>query len=106
MNGFVFTPDRMLVAIEPSQELNEDGVPSTTTPAPRPVAKPQAVAKLTSITKPINVLQLAKARLREVEREIKRLRALEGERDELRRVIDAATNKPRAVVRDITAARG
>ncbi len=58
-----------------------------------------------SVEKPLNVVKAAKARLRDVEREIKKLRALEKERDELRRLLDAATNKPRAVVRELSAAK-
>ena len=46
--------------------------------------------------RPINVVRLAKQRLREVEREIKRLKALETERDELRRLLDAAKAPARA----------
>lgn len=54
---------------------------------------------------PPNVLKLARARLRAVESEIRRLKKLEAERDELRRLIDAATNKPRAVVRELPTKR-
>ncbi len=57
-------------------------------------------------TKPLNVLKAAKARLREVERDLKRLAKLEVERDELKRLIHAAENKPCAIVRDIAAKRG
>lgn len=50
---------------------------------------------------PADVIKLARARLRDVEREIKRCKALEKERDQLRRLLDAADNKPRAVVREL-----
>jgi hypothetical protein len=50
-------------------------------PAPKPAPK--------------NVLALAKARLREVKTELRRLKALEKEKGELERLIAAAENKPR-----------
>lgn len=51
--------------------------------------------------KPLNVVKLALARLREVDREIKHLRKLEEERCELRRLLDAAKAKPRANLREL-----
>ena len=51
--------------------------------------------------KPINVVSLARRRLREVKREIKRLRKLEAERDQLQRLINAADGKPVAVVTEL-----
>lgn len=44
--------------------------------------------------KPKNVVALAKARLREVKAELKKLKALEKEKGELERLIAAAENKP------------
>jgi len=44
---------------------------------------------------PKNVVSLAKARLREVKAELRRLKALEKEKGELERLIAAAENKPR-----------
>ncbi len=76
------------------------------TPEVQNVAAPRAQpAKRIATDKPFDVIKAAKARLRAVEREIKRLRALETERDELRRLLDAAMNKPRATVREITTAK-
>lgn len=45
---------------------------------------------------PINVLKLAKARLKEVKAQLKEMRALEVERTELERLIAAAEVKPAA----------
>ena len=50
---------------------------------------------------PKNVVALAKARLKEIMLELKRMPPLEKERDELRRLIAAAENKPLATVREI-----
>jgi hypothetical protein len=50
---------------------------------------------------PKDVVRLARARLREVEREIKRIHKLETERDELKRLLDAAAGKPLALVRSL-----
>lgn len=55
---------------------------------------------------PKNIIQLARARLREVKAEVRRLKALEKERDQLERLIAAAMNKPRAIVRDIKKSAG
>lgn len=76
-------PDADAVAVSRS-------APATTRAVPK--AKPIA---------PRDVLRLARARLREVEAELKRIRRLEAERDELKRLLDAASNKPRAVVREL-----
>lgn len=54
--------------------------------------------------RPIDVIKLARARLRDVEREIKRLQKLEVERDELKRLLDAAA-RPLAVVRQMKPTR-
>lgn len=51
--------------------------------------------------KPQNIVALAKKRLAEVKVELRRMKALEKERVELERLIDAAKNKPRAVIREI-----
>jgi hypothetical protein len=50
--------------------------------------------KPTATLKPPNVVALAKARLREVKSELRRLHALEKEKGELERLIAAAENKP------------
>lgn len=57
---------------------------STPAPQPRPQRKPT----------PKNIVALAKARLREVKAELKRMKALEKERGELERLIHAAKGKP------------
>lgn len=50
---------------------------------------------------PKNVVSLAKARLREVKAELRRLKALEKEKGELERLIAAAENKPKPNLREI-----
>lgn len=50
--------------------------------------------KLGTAVNPKNVVALAKARLREVKSELRRLKALEKEKGELERLIAAAVNKP------------
>lgn len=84
-------------------DLDEDDDLEALTPARQApdAARPKHKPAPQKLPPPPNVLKLARARLRAVERELKRLRRLEQEHDELRRIIDAATNKPRAVVRQI-----
>jgi hypothetical protein len=62
-------------------------------PAPKPAPK--------------NVVALAKARLREVKTELRRLKALEKEKGELERLIAAAENKsPKSNLREIKRSAG
>ncbi len=63
----------------------------------------QAPAARTELSKlkPIDVVRLAKARLKDVERDIKRLKKLEIERDELKRLLDAAAHKPTRALRSL-----
>jgi len=91
--------------VEPHDaDADEDDVVDVQT-APRPVAKRHRAAPAAAST-PKDVVRMARRRLREVEAEIKRLRRLERERDELKRLVDAASNKPRAVVREIKRSAG
>lgn len=55
---------------------------------------------------PKNVVALAKARLREVKAELRRLKALEKEKGELERLIAAAENKPKSNLREIKRSAG
>lgn len=74
---------------------DEDGEPA---PAPQRATPPIQ-------SKPINVVALARRRLREIKSELRRMRQLERERDELQRLVDAASNRrPRAVVKTIARA--
>jgi len=52
-------------------------------------------------TKPMNVVREAKRRLAEINRQLRDMRKLEREGAELRRLIAAAKEKPKAVVRSI-----
>lgn len=73
-----------LTLVEPpvndDDDADEDDAPQPKRTAPRRKAEPS----------PANIISLAKRRLRDVERELARLRKLEVERDELRRLIAAA----------------
>ncbi len=107
--GFQFTPgglatisddgdDYAIIPANPAMFKGPDQTVSI------PVAK-RASAPLTK-PKALDVLKLAKKSLREMNREIARLVKLTKARDELQRLVDAAEQKPRAIVRDIAAKRG
>jgi len=68
------------------------GLPRAQPPQAAPAPKPSKPLKTT------NVLALAKARLKDVKKELRRMNALEKERAELERLIVAAQTKPKAVV--------
>lgn len=53
--------------------------------------------------KPVDVVKLAKRRLKEVRRELKAMRKLEAELAQLERLLNAADGKPTAVVRELRA---
>lgn len=81
-------------------------------PEPEPSAEepvihvPQrpAQTKPKQVPATFNVVKAARARLREVERQIKRLRKLEKERDELKRLLSAARAEPKtATVKSLRA---
>jgi len=79
-------------------------VVASTAPKPAPIKPtPVSVTFKPGALKPIDVVKLAKARLREVNREIARLGKLTKERDELARLIEAS--KPSASVRPLKVAR-
>lgn len=67
---------------------------------------PPVRAKQAKKPAPKNVVALAKQRLREAKAELKRLRAVEKEVAELERLIAAAENKPKAVVRELKRSAG
>jgi hypothetical protein len=78
--------------------------------APNPGRKPAAEKPGLSVPGKqhggkLNVLKLARQRLADLKREIKRLRRLETERDQLERLLRAADGKPVAVVAPIRTAR-
>jgi hypothetical protein len=85
------------------QEENEDFVEAPSVARP---AKTQGVAKKVKTLAPRDVVKLAKARLRDIKKELRRLKALEKERAQLERLIDAADGKPRAVVHNIKRTAG
>lgn len=67
---------------------------------PRVAAQLPVVAPSSPLTSK-SLVQRARAELRAIEKEIKRLRALEKQRDELKRLLDAASAKPRPAIRTI-----
>lgn len=66
--------------------------------------QPRSVQRVSG--KPLDVLGMARKRLRELNAEIKRLRKLEQERDKLERLLRAADGKPVAVVANLRTAKG
>lgn len=72
---------------------------ATTSPAVAP-AKRTRGAPSTAQPESFDVIKAARARLREVERQIKQLRKLEKERDQLSRLLKAA-DRPLATVKPI-----
>jgi hypothetical protein len=81
---------------------DEDDTDEGVEVVPRAVKPVKQSAKPITPVAPKNIVRMARARLVEIERELKKLRRLERERDELRRLVDAANPKPRAVVRELT----
>jgi hypothetical protein len=73
-------------------------------PIPARATEPVPASKSKPL-KTTNVLALAKARLKDVNKELRRMKALEKERAELERLIAAAQTKPKAVVAAIKSAR-
>lgn len=101
MSAVQILPDGRIVDLDTGVALN-------ITPPLRPVESsveddgaPAAAAappKAKRSAEPPNVLKLAKERKKYLDSEIRRLRKLEREREELVRLIDAAKTKPRAHV--------
>ena len=76
-------------------------------PTVAPVKATPTKAKTQAVVTPKNIVALAKARLREVKLELRRMKTLEKERGELERLISAAEDtKPRAVVRELKRTAG
>lgn len=86
------------IGVIPTAEPLEPEPKTALPPRPLPQSKKQT---------PKNILALAKARLKEVKTELRRLKALEEEKGELERLISAAENKPRVSnLREIKQNRG
>ena len=98
--GVVPNPGQQRGGVVP--EVTSDGPVFVELPEPAPVHRPAAKNK----PAPKNIVALAKARLREVKKELKVKKALEKERDELERLIAAADSKPRAVVTNLKRTAG
>lgn len=120
MPGYQYTPGGTLVELQPDGSVpfpkqSRDDIGSTVVGSTIDVTRSPVVATngvvVGSVTRavgvkpraisPADVIKLARARLRDVEKEIRRCKALEKERDQLRRLLDAADAKPRAVVREL-----
>lgn len=95
---------------EPAEDDDGDSFEARTTEIAERIARrvsaPKPPVRRAKDDKPVDVVKLAKARLRQVEVELRRMRKLEVERDKLRRLVEAADNRPRAVVRDIKRSAG
>ena len=102
MSGFEFTPAG-IVPLGTYREGQTEGAIAGAVVPPPPVAAVTArpVVAAAAPISPRDVVRLARARLKDVEREIKRLHKLEAERDELKRLLDAAAGKPLALVRSL-----
>ena len=102
--------DDHIVRPEPTVVVQQVPVAVPQPPPPPQIVTAVSLAKVwtegaISIDKPFDVLKLAKARLRTVRKELKRLKALEAEQTKLMRLLDAAEGKPLAVVRGIDSKR-
>lgn len=116
MSGFEFTPAGIVPLGSYTPAQKEGAIAGATADVPGPIESPQlhavrvAFKESTAVTlrhpdlalKPKDVIRLARQRLKDVEREIKRLHKLETERDELKRLLAAA--RPVAIVRPIRSA--
>lgn len=109
-HSFQFTPAGLVATEQGSNEANETIIPANPemfrAPEVRAVAPNAQTARRICTDKPLNIVKAAKKRLRDVERDLRANAKLEVERDELKRLIHAAENKPCAIVRDIAAKRG
>lgn len=74
-------------------------------PQPPPSPPPRSLAAAAPLA-PKDVLRLARARLKELDRECRRLERLKKEREELRRLVAAASGKSAAVIREIKRTAG
>lgn len=93
--------------VDSDDDDDDDAEVSSPTNLPRRPSRVFApVKKQAAPVKPRSIVVAAKARLRDIEKELRRLKRLESERDELRRLVDAANNKPRAIVREIKRSAG
>ncbi len=115
MSGFEYTPFGILPLGTNLSQMAETGLAGATvevvglapqqpvqSEAVRVQLQPRQAANIQPAElKPVNVIRLARARLREVERDIKRLKKLEVERDELKRLLDAAAHKPARTLRSL-----
>lgn len=125
--GFQSTPFGLFdlnVAPPPPEGEYASGIANRATQAPTPVQQPlpvatsdpvQIVAKapvapvtpvapvapVTNVTSPRAVIASAKARVKELKTELKRMKALQRELAELERLLKAAREKPSASVRPI-----
>lgn len=99
VGGVIYELNREGTVPVPQQESGEIGssaLPAATAVAPVPRAAAPAPAKAPSA--PPNILGLARQRLAEIKRELRRLKQLEREAAELARLISAAKDKRPKVV--------
>lgn len=96
----VVSSDEPVGAFVPSMDVED-------TPRTLFVEAREAKPKKKAPPAPTNIVALAKARLKEVKQELRRMKALEKECGELERLIAAAEDtKPRAVVRELKRSAG
>lgn len=75
----------------PALDLIDEPAPAPALrPAPKAPVAPAAPQATTAALTPKNILKLARARMRELNKEIARLTALKAERDQIKRLLAAA----------------
>lgn len=96
------------IYVDSSDPDDDDAEPEAAPilPRSRQPIPPKVTGGPAKSASPKNVVALAKARLREVKAELRRMKSLEKERDQLQRLVEAAENKPRAIVREIKRSAG
>jgi hypothetical protein len=114
--GLVTLPDRQIAEVpQPDDDDSaaaiqlefDDVVFVGAKPKRKPVPQRHSAAVARRVSdKPLNVISLARKRLRELNTEIKRLQKLEQERDKLEHLLRAADGKPVAVVANLRTAKG
>lgn len=94
LNPATVTPEQAALLVVRADYGNDSARPSltpeTVAPTPRPVEPRRPVAA----TSPRSVIASARARVKEIRAELKRMRALQTELGELERLLKAAKQKP------------
>lgn len=101
-NGLVPAGSPLIQSTEDAKGFEPERAPVTQFFEPAPMRTTTRTHKAPVADKPIDVLKLAKQRLKAVKKELKRIASLDKERAELERLIAAAEAKPPAVTLVLT----